>query len=132
MENNYARLSTRVKAAVIDSIVLITLMYSATEIFNVFEFVSNSVRISVFIFIFLLYEPILVTLFGATVGHFFNDIVVKKEKNETQNINFPTAVIRFILKATLGWISLLTIHGDKKGQAIHDSFAKSIVKPFDK
>lgn len=132
MENNYARLSTRVKAAVIDSIVLITLMYAATEIFNLFESVSNTVRISVFIFLFLLYEPILVTILGATVGHFFNDIVIKKEKNENQNINFPTAIIRFILKAALGWLSLLTINGDKKGQAIHDSFAKSIVKVYGK
>ncbi|MFI1743139.1 RDD family protein [Thalassobellus sediminis] len=132
MGNNYARLSTRVKAAVIDSIVLITLMYSATEIFNAFETVSNTVRISVFIFLFLLYEPILVSIFGATIGHFFNDIVVKKEKDETKNINFPIAIVRFILKAALGWLSLLTIHGDKKGQAIHDSFAKSIVKPFKK
>ncbi|MFI1771506.1 RDD family protein [Thalassobellus citreus] len=132
MENNYARLSTRVKAAVIDSIVLITLMYSASEIFNAFETVSNGVRISVFIFIFLIYEPILVTLFGASVGHFFNDIVVKKEKDETKNINFPIAVIRFIIKALLGWLSLLTIHGDKKGQAIHDRFAKSIVKAYEK
>ncbi len=130
MENNYAKLSTRVKAAVIDSIVLMILMYSATEIFNLFESVSNTFRILVFIFIFLLYEPILVSIFGATIGHFFNDIVVKKEKNETQNINFPSAIIRFILKASLGWLSLLTINGNKKGQAIHNSFVKSIVKPY--
>lgn len=130
MNKKYARLSTRVKAAVLDGIVLMILIYSATEILNLFDTVSNYVRISIFIFIFLLYEPLLVSIFGATVGHFFSDIVVKKAKDEKKNISFPVAVIRFILKATLGWLSLLTINGSEKAQAIHDSVVNSVVKPY--
>jgi len=130
MNKKYARLSTRVKAAFIDGIVLILLMYSATEILNLFDSVPNYVRMSIFIFVFFLYDPILISFFGATVGHFFNDIVVKSESNEKKNIIFPLALIRFILKILLGWISLLTVNGNEKGQAIHDFAAKSIVKEY--
>ncbi|CAH8283666.1 putative RDD family membrane protein YckC [Mariniflexile fucanivorans] len=132
MKKNYAQLSTRIKAAFVDSVVLITLMYSASEILNLFDTVPNYIRIVIFTFLFLLYEPILVSIYGATIGHFFNDIVVKSEKDETQNIIFPKAILRYILKFLLGWISFLTISGNEKKQAIHDLAAKSIVKPYEK
>ncbi len=120
MENKYAGLFTRVKAVIIDNIAIIILMYSATEIFNLITDVPNAVRVIVFVLIFLLYEPILVSTFGATIGHFFNDIVVKREANEEKNINFFFAIGRFITKVLLGWISLLTINGNDKKKAIHD------------
>ena len=88
MEDKYAKIFSRVKAVTIDSIVIIVLMYSATEILSLFEEVPNYIRISVFAGIFLIYEPILISFFGATVGHFFSDIVVKRENNEQSNILF--------------------------------------------
>lgn len=130
MNNNYARISTRVKAAILDGIILIVLMYSTTEIFNLFDSIPNSARIIAFVSIFLLYEPILLSIFGATIGHFFNDIVVKQISNENKNITLPIAIIRFLLKTTLGWLSLLTISTSKKGQAIHDYVSKSVVIPY--
>lgn len=130
MENNYAYLFTRVKAAFIDSIVFVILMYSATEIFNLIENVPNYVRIVTFIFVFVLYEPILISIYGATVGHFFNDIVVKRESDETKNVRFIYALGRFLIKVLLGWISLLTVNGDSKKKAIHDYVGKSVVLPY--
>ena len=114
MDNDFARIPDRIKAAVIDSIVLVVLMYSASEIFNFFEAVSIMVRVLVFVFIFLIYEPLLVSMFGATVGHFFNDIMVKQESEPNRNINFFRAIIRFCVKLLLGWISLLTVNGNNK------------------
>ncbi len=132
MNKEYATLSTRVKAAVIDSIVIIVTMYTVTEIIDLFNTVPNFVRILVFVFIFFLYEPILVTIYGATIGHFFNDIVVKKEQDEEKNINFFSAILRYTLKIALGWVSLLTITGNEKSQAIHDKVVNSVVKPYKK
>ena len=54
-------------------------------------------------------------------------IRVKKDNDQLKNISFPYAVIRFIIKISLGWISLLTIYGNEKGTAIHDYLAKSVV-----
>lgn len=130
MENKYAEVFNRVKAAFIDGVVLIVLMYSVTEVFNVFELIPNYVRISVFVVLFLLYEPILISVFGATVGHFFNDIEVKRASNEQKNIIFPMAVFRFLFKLFLGWISLLTVRSNDKGQAIHDYIGGSVVLKY--
>ena len=132
MDDKYAHLFSRVKAAIIDSIVLIVLLYAATLVVGAFDEVSNYVRISVFVFVFLIYEPILVSVFGASVGHFFNDIVVKKEHDESKNIILPKAIIRFIFKFFLGWISLLTIQGDEKRKAIHDFVGGSVVLKYQK
>lgn len=132
MKNNYAGLFTRVKAVIIDNIAIIILMYAATEIFNLFSEVPNSARIIASILILLLYEPILVSIFGATIGHFFNDIVVKREANEEKNINFFFAIGRFTTKVLLGWMSLLTVNGTDKKQAIHDYVGRSVVLPYKK
>ncbi len=127
MQNTYARLQTRIKAAVIDSIVLLVLMYCTSELLNSLEDFNSSIRICLFILYFILYEPLLVSIFGNTLGHYYVDIKVKQEKNSNKNISFSIALVRFIIKFFLGWVSLLTITGSKKHQAIHDSIAKSVV-----
>lgn len=132
MENKYAKLFTRVKAAIIDSIVLIVLMYLASWVFNAIGTVPNYARITIFVVIFLIYEPILISIFGATVGHFFNDIEVKRENNESKNVIFPRAIFRFVFKFFLGWVSLLTIRNNKKGKAIHDFVGGSVVLNYKK
>ena len=130
MQTQYAPISTRIKAVIIDSIAIIVLMYAAVEVFNLFESIPNYIRISVFVGLFILYEPLLVSIFGVTLGHFFNDIVVKQEANENRNINFLLAIIRFITKSLLGWVSLLTVNGNSKKKAIHDYVAQSVVLPY--
>ena len=127
METEYARLFDRVKAAVMDSIVIIAAMYAITEIFTLFENIPDYARIIAAVFIFVLYEPIFVNRFGGTIGHSFNNISVKKDRNIDENISFPIALIRFLIKVLLGWISLLTITANKKGKAIHDFVANSVV-----
>lgn len=127
MKKKYAILPDRIKAVVIDSIILIALMFAVTEIFALFEVVPNFFRIMAFIFIFVLYDPILTVKYGATVGHSFSNIVVKNEKDHTKNITFPKALIRFLVKFSLGWISLVTVTGNEKRKAIHDFAAGSIV-----
>ena len=130
MQTKYAPISTRIKAVIIDSIAIIVLMYATVEVFNLFESIPNYIRISVFVSLFILYEPLLVSIFGATLGHFFNDIVVKQEANENRNINFLLAIIRFITKSLLGWVSLLTVNSNSKKKAIHDYVAQSVVLPY--
>lgn len=131
MEKKYAKVFARVKAAVIDGIVLIVLMYSATAIFNLFDDVPNYLRLTVFISVFVLYEPILVSFFGASIGHFFCDIMVKRDGDNDKNIQLPIAIIRFIFKLFLGWVSLLTVNSNEKGKAIHDFVGGSVVLDYE-
>ena len=123
----YPSLLLRVKGAFADVIVMIIFMYGASEFFLLFEEVSESIRMSAFIFIFVLYDPLFISLFGGTIGHNFIGLKVKQESNELKNISFPSALLRFIIKSTLGWISFLTMGGNKKKKAIHDIAVNSVV-----
>ena len=122
----YAVLPDRIKAAFIDGIIIIAAMYAISEIFNLIENVPNSIRI-IAMFIVVLYDPFFISKYGGTIGHSYSGISVKKENDTTKNISFPISLIRFILKFLLGWISLLTVTGNKKKKAIHDFIANSVV-----
>lgn len=122
----YPGVFLRVKAATIDSIILILFMLIATDIFARFENVPDYARMLAFVFIFILYDPLMVTIFGATVGHRVSKLKVQ-QLNTGKHINFGFAIIRFLIKATLGWVSLFTVSTNKNRQAIHDSIVDSIV-----
>ena len=123
----YPRIFERVKAIVIDGLVVFVLMFLVSWIFSVLESVSDRTRISAFVFLFLLYDPIFTSLFGGTIGHMIIGIRVKRDSNEQKNILFPLAILRYIVKAFLGWISLLTITSNIKGKALHDFLVGSVV-----
>ncbi len=132
MNVTYAILPSRIKAVVIDSIILIAAMYGTSEVFSLFDEVSNTLRIFSFVLIFLVYDPFFTSAFGGTIGHSYSNISVKREKDLDRNISFPMAVIRYVLKTFLGWISLLTVTGNDKRKAIHDFVVNSVVIEVDK
>jgi len=126
-EIQYGTLINRLKAILIDVLVLVGLCMIATAIFSRFGYVSDTVRMVVFIFIFLLYDPLLTSIFGATIGHLIIGLKIRRVKDITRKLIFPMALIRFIIKGTLGFISLMTISITKKSRAIHDIVAGSVV-----
>ncbi|WP_163324460.1 RDD family protein [Draconibacterium mangrovi] len=128
MENqNYPGVFVRVKAVITDSVILLIFMLGIVALFDRFENVPDFARIAAFVFIFLLYDPLFTSIFGGTIGHFLFGIRVKRANNPEKNILFPLAVIRYIIKALLGWLSLITVSGNKKAKAIHDIVVQSIV-----
>jgi len=126
-EEDIPGVSVRVKAVVTDSIVIFVFMISVTYLFEGIENVPDYAKMIAFIFIFLLYDPIFTSVFGGTIGHMMLGIRVKRKNNQQKNLFFLLAIIRFMVKVLLGWISLLTIYGNKKGQAIHDLLVGSVV-----
>ncbi|MFS4467433.1 RDD family protein [Maribacter sp. 2210JD10-5] len=124
---NYASLPDRVKAAFVDSLIMIAVMYAATEIFALFDEVHNSFKIIAVAFIFILYEPVFISIYGYTIGHSYMNIKVVSDTNIDKKLIFPLALLRFVLKYTLGWLSFLTVTGNDRKKAIHDFAAKSIV-----
>lgn len=125
-EKNYPGVFLRAKAAIVDSIIIILLLLLVTDIFSNFENVPDAAKIIAFVLIFGLYDPIMVSIFGSTVGHRFNNLKVQKLANG-KKINFLQAIIRFIVKALLGWLSFLTVSSNENKQAIHDGIVKSVV-----
>ncbi|PWL37331.1 RDD family protein [Flagellimonas aquimarina] len=127
MNIKYAILPDRVKALIIDQVIVIAAMYGVSELFATFEDVSTNLRIIAFLLIFLVYEPLFICLFGGTIGHSHSKIKVKREQNLNKNISFLAALIRFVVKISLGWISLLTVTSNEKRKAIHDYLVNSVV-----
>ena len=129
MEKKYPDLKTRIQSTFIDGILMIVLMFAAAW---VFDKVSNSenedgwVRALVFIGIWIIYEPLFMT-FGGTLGNYMMGIRVRKEKDTTKKINLFQALLRFVVKFFLGWVSFLTIHTNVERRALHDFAAGSVV-----
>jgi uncharacterized RDD family membrane protein YckC len=125
MEREYPTILERIKSTTIDTIIIIAFMYFASEILNSFENVPDYVRVILFAGI-LLYEPIL-TVLGATIGNEKMNIRVRSNSNQAKKINFFQAIIRFILKFSLGWLSFITFFFSDKRRTIHDYVSGSIM-----
>ncbi len=125
--NIYAGLVDRVKASVIDGLMLLVFMISFSYVFSLFEDVPNALRLIALVFVFVLYEPIFTSVFGGTLGHLAHGLNVRKEGDETRNINVFAAIFRFVFKVLLGWISLLTVSSNAKQRAIHDLVGGSVI-----
>jgi uncharacterized RDD family membrane protein YckC len=128
MDNpHYGSLITRVKGILVDFVILMGLGIFASTMLARFEPVSNAVRIIVFLLVFFLYDPVTTSAFGGTIGHYVMGLRVRRNDDETKNISLPVALIRYFAKIFLGAISLITVSGNKKNRAIHDSIAGSVV-----
>lgn len=123
----YPVLLDRMKANLIDGIIIMAIIYNFAYIFSLFENVPDYARIIAFVFTFILYDPLLTSIFGGSIGHIMLGIRVKRETNESRNLLFPLAVIRFIVKIFLGWISMDTSTSNEKGKALHDYLVGSVV-----
>ena len=124
---NYPDIFDRMKASIVDGIVIIIFMVVISAIFSFFETVPDNARIISFVFIFLLYDPLFTSIFGGTIGHLMIGIRVRRDSNEQKNIILPLAIPRYIIKVLLGWISLITVSTNIKRKAIHDYLVGSVV-----
>lgn len=72
-----------------------------STIFSQFKEVNNSIRLIAFVFVFFLYDPIMTSFVGATIGNLIIGLKVRREKDETRKIILSLAIIRFLIKASL-------------------------------
>jgi len=122
---NYPGIFLRVKAAFIDVFIMIILSLAASDLFSNIN-ADSTYKILVFVLIFMLYEPLMVSINKATIGQRLLKLKVEK-LNTGKRLNIVSAIIRFLIKSLLGWISLFTISSNQNSQAIHDIAVNSIV-----
>ena len=121
----YPSVPRRIKASIIDLCVLIGLFLLILTVYKYVGTETPFIGVIVFL-VFFLYEPILVSINGRTVGHkVFGYRVVDSETIE--KIHFLKAVARFVTKLVLGTFSLAWALFSKQQQSIHDIITKSIV-----
>jgi uncharacterized RDD family membrane protein YckC len=126
MQESYPQLSERVQSSFIDMLLVLILLFPISAVLDRFDPVPDWVRIAVFVALFLLYEP-LCTCLGGTLGNYIKGLRVKRVGNTGKRINFLQAVVRYIIKVALGWVSFLTIHGTPKRRALHDLAVGSVM-----
>lgn len=126
MEEKYPNLVQRFQSTFIDTIMLIIFMIIFSNILDRFQNVPDWVRITLFVSIFIAYEPLLMT-FGCTIGNYVKGIRVRKYSDSSRRINIFQAVLRYPLKIGLGWISFLTINTNDERRAIHDLVSGSVM-----
>jgi uncharacterized RDD family membrane protein YckC len=128
----YGRFSGRVRAFVVDWIIIVLLL-----VVVLFVAVSaDSDRIGrilgfTFVAVWLLYEPVLVSLTGSTVGHYLSNLRVVDDRTHG-NVSFLKAVARLVIKTALGLYSFVTMATTLRHQAVHDLLTRSTVQIRDR
>lgn len=117
----------RIKASFIDGIVILAMIFIVAIILSFFNNVSVYVRGGAFIFIFLFYEPTLVSLRGGSIGHDMAGLAIKRANKVSSNLLFPLAILRFLIKTALGIVSLFVVNQNPNKKAIHDFLSGSMV-----
>lgn len=123
----FPSLLSRVKALFVDIVIMLAIFTVTTLIIDTVGAVPSFVRGSIAIFMFYLYDPILTSFTGSTLGHKAMNLKVRKYNDPEKRISLGQAFVRFLTKGFLGWLSFLTVTGNKRKRAIHDMTSGSII-----
>ena len=123
---NYPLLADRIKSTFIDTILLVGATSLAANLLDKVNNPPDWLRVTIFVAIWIVYEP-LCTAIGATVGNLVMGIRIRKYGKAGSRINIVQALLRYIMKLCLGWISFLTINSNPERRAIHDMAAGSVM-----
>lgn len=126
MEEKYPLLKTRIQSTLIDSVVIIVMLAIVASIIDYFPETTETVRMLLFVLVFVLYEPICIT-YGCTLGNYISKIRVRSADDTSKRINLFQAIFRYPIKAVLGVISFFTINVNPRKRAIHDMLTGSVV-----
>ena len=77
--------------------------------------------------VLVLYEPILVSRMGGTLGHYFTNLRVVDDRSGG-NIGFARACARVVIKGVLGLYSFVILAATRRNQAVHDLLTRSTVQ----
>lgn len=122
----YPRLVRRVRAYLIDQLVLLALFAAWLLLLPWMEGFTSAQRIFALIAPIWLAEPCLVSLTGATIGHHLMRLRIRDARAD-RNLGFFRATLRAVLRLMLGWLSVLFILVTRRRQALHDVLLGSVV-----
>jgi hypothetical protein len=124
----YARFSRRLRGIVVDWIIAMTVIFVAvfvaTTIAN--DNISRALGLVVIVAL-LLYEPVLVSFIGGTLGHYSTNLRVVDDRSRG-NVSFLKACARLVIKGVLGCYSFVILAATRRNQAVHDLLTRSTVQ----
>ena len=123
----YARFSRRLRGIMLDWIITLSVMAAALLIAASArnDDVSRALGILV-VTAMLLYERVLVSFTGGTLGHYFSNLRVVDDRGG--NVGFLKACARMVVKGLLGWYSFVILMATRRNQAVHDLITRSTVQ----
>jgi len=122
----YPRLVRRVRAYLIDQMVLLALLAAWLLLLPWMEGFTSAQKIFALSAPMWLAEPCLVSLTGATIGHHLMYLRIRDARAD-RNLGFVRATLRAVLRLMLGWLSVLFILVTRRRQALHDVLLGSVV-----
>lgn len=124
----YARFSRRIRGLLIDWVLAACLIFGALFVAAVTRSDGLSRALgAVVVLSLLLYEPILVSMTGGTIGHYLTNLRVVDD-NHHGNVSFLKAVARVLIKGALGAFSFIFMLATRRNQALHDQLTRSTVQ----
>ena len=125
-----ARFTRRLLAVFLDAIVLMLLLAGALIVAVAFKSDNIALVLEItLVAVWLLYEPVLVSTAGGTIGHYVYNMRVVDDRGG--NVSFGKAVARMIIKSVLGWYSFVAMALTSRHQAVHDLLTRSTVQMRD-
>lgn len=122
----YVRLIKRIRAVLIDGVLIPVVALGTLIIGDSLGVTGVAAKMALIVCPIFILEPAMLSLTGGTVGHHLVGIKVT-QKDGVKYINIFAAVIRFLVKILLGWLSFIFVFTTRKHQAVHDLIAGSIV-----
>ena len=125
----YARVWPRTKAILIDGFVLMGVFLVAALVgANVNG--SGATALLLWVAFWILYDPLMVSRTGGTVGHHLQNLRVVSDRTG-HHPSLLIAFLRNVVKGVLGFVSLLAMAGNTRQKAIHDWISGTTVQARD-
>ncbi len=122
----YPRLLRRIRAILIDSVILMSILFLWWITLPLFVDMPPTIKIGPLMILLFILDPLMVSITGGTPGHHLMGIRIQSA-GSGNSINIVRAILRTVLKALLGWLSLLIVLTSKKHQALHDLVLHTVV-----
>ena len=124
----YARFARRLRGMFVDWVLALVLIFGAVLIAaSVGSEIVSRILAFVVVLLLILYEPLLVSRTGGTLGHWYTNLRVVDDRTGG-NLSLRTAFIRAGIKAVLGAYSFVIMLATRRNQTLHDLLTHSTVQ----
>ncbi len=121
----YPRPIRRIEAVLLDILVVFALLFVLMNIIAPLS-IHGGIKAAIIVSILSLQDPLLVSVTGASIGHHLRGLRVE-HADTGENLGLLRAVLRYAVKALLGWYSVVFLYVTKRHQTVHDKVAGSVV-----
>ena len=125
----YATFTSRFRALVIDNCCIAALLLALFFLDDAVGDVPGATRLTwlLMVAVLLLYDPVLVSRRGATIGHAATGLQVV-DASTGRWPSFARAFVRSLVKLVLGLLSFFTMELTRRHQAVHDMVTHTTVQ----